>query len=372
MMKGPRANEARPGFIHEATPHGPDMPITPERRAEINRENAQKSTGPRTEEGKAASRRNALKHGLAADTVDLDTPRGAYQARLAYWVDDLRPRNVLENAMVERACRATWKLDRCARYEDAAEAERFARPVSTDGKERIPRSAEARRLGALLMLVLDQPVPPGLDPGPPGSYNPFDDPAGTYRKLCTFPEGVVWLLQQWEHIAPGLPDADGAVAEGPDHFLADCRARAIRLLGLRPDATLAQPVREVAMAEHRRLEALYAMLSRGPDARRRADLALLAPGPDALLLIRYEAAAERELHRSVDTFLKLRKNPELVAPVEAEAEAEEKAEEKAAKTSTRRTPPPSRNEPIAAERLDPDRPIAAARAGSPAGEKRRG
>ena len=41
---------------------------TSSRRAEANRRNAQKSTGPRTAEGKARSRFNAVKHGMSAAT----------------------------------------------------------------------------------------------------------------------------------------------------------------------------------------------------------------------------------------------------------------------------------------------------------------
>ena len=349
------------------------MSISPERRAEINRQNAQKSTGPKTEEGKAASRRNALKHGLAAAT--LEPPDGSYQGRLAYWVDDLRPSNVLEHAMVERACRATWKLDRCARYEEAAEAERRVQSPSRGPREPVSRTEEARQLGALLMLAIDKPLPIEVfGPPPPPGTNPFDDPAGVYRELCSFPEGVSWLLNEWKHMKPGLVGADGEVPLGPAHFLETCRARAVRLLGLQPDATLSQPMREVADAECVRLDALYDELIGGPIARRQADLALLASTPESQHLIRYEAAAERELHRAVDTFLKLRKNPELVAVIEAEEKEKEEEKEEAvgAKTATRRTSPPARNEATASERLDTDRAVAVARTRSRAGEERRG
>ena len=39
------------------------------RQINANRANAQKSTGPRTEEGKAASSRNRLSHGFAASAT---------------------------------------------------------------------------------------------------------------------------------------------------------------------------------------------------------------------------------------------------------------------------------------------------------------
>lgn len=42
-----------------------------ERKLQANQANAKRSTGPRTEAGKAASRRNALKHGILSLSIDL-------------------------------------------------------------------------------------------------------------------------------------------------------------------------------------------------------------------------------------------------------------------------------------------------------------
>src|ERR1700734_3275570 len=70
---------------------------------EANRRNAQRSTGPRTEEGKNRSRLNALDHGCRANILVLPTESfGEYEEQLASWKLSLQPRTPVEEFLVEK------------------------------------------------------------------------------------------------------------------------------------------------------------------------------------------------------------------------------------------------------------------------------
>jgi len=81
------------------------------KKAESNRRNAQKSTGPKTGEGKCRARLNSLKHGLTAklDVLPGENPK-AYRARLDAWTAGLRPDNEFERDLLKRAVRISRQL----------------------------------------------------------------------------------------------------------------------------------------------------------------------------------------------------------------------------------------------------------------------
>jgi hypothetical protein len=92
-------------------------PLNP--RAEASRRNGAKSRGPRTAQGKARSSRNALKHGLRAETFVAfgDEDQEAFEALEAALEDELAPQGVLQRLLVGRIARAAWRLERAERME---------------------------------------------------------------------------------------------------------------------------------------------------------------------------------------------------------------------------------------------------------------
>ncbi len=78
-----------------------------------NQANAQLSTGPLTEAGKAISSKNALKHGLTGKTVLLPTDDPAeYNRLLAVYTQRLAPATDEESSLVQSLLDSTWRLTR--------------------------------------------------------------------------------------------------------------------------------------------------------------------------------------------------------------------------------------------------------------------
>src|SRR4051794_36178094 len=99
--------------------------ILSERRLAANRANAQLSTGPRTEAGKAVSSLNAVKTGLCGRAVLLadEEEARAYQEHVERVVAWWAPDNVEEHALVQSLADTQWRLESIPGLESALYAQ---------------------------------------------------------------------------------------------------------------------------------------------------------------------------------------------------------------------------------------------------------
>ena len=86
-----------------------------------NRLNAQKSTGPRTPEGKAVVSQNSIKHGLLAEqdviASESEADFNLYRRQL---LDELNPLSPMESVLAERIVTLSWRLKRAGRFQNQA------------------------------------------------------------------------------------------------------------------------------------------------------------------------------------------------------------------------------------------------------------
>jgi len=90
-----------------------------EAQIQANRLNAQKSTGPRTVEGKAVVAQNAVRHGLLAEqqVIKGEDP-GEFEFYREQMLDELHPAGALESVLAERAVGLAWRLRRAERLQN--------------------------------------------------------------------------------------------------------------------------------------------------------------------------------------------------------------------------------------------------------------
>ena len=117
--------------------------MTSDKKAEANRRNSLKSTGPRKPEGKAAVRLNALKHGLLSEEVLLP---GEDEVALRELAESLRaqlqPVGEEEILLVDRITSLLWRLRRLGRVEAGIFAWELYGELA-EGAEREARAQES-------------------------------------------------------------------------------------------------------------------------------------------------------------------------------------------------------------------------------------
>jgi hypothetical protein len=256
-----------------------------EARIAANARNAQLSTGPRTPEGKARSRANALKHGLCAEVVVPESPE-RIRDRAEAWSSSIQPRDGLDAWLVDQAAVLSLRLDRCGRMETGVRdmAALRAGLVWEDD-----RRHEAAVLGARLAR----------------------SPAEVVEALRRTPQGCEWLMTRWALLAHSADvhhawtpeqarlafDLLGTPAEFRD---GNRPGDAIDFDGRAVEADSAPAVvarREIAGLRERR--DLVAEIDEAERDRAEADLSDES-GPELKRLRRYESDLQRRLRWCLD------------------------------------------------------------------------
>ena len=119
-----------------------------------NRRNAQKSTGPRTESGKAASRRNAMKSGIYAETLSI---RGEFPDELerltADYHREFQPVTPRERDLVDTMVRNEWFIRRMGLVETQLWSHHFQKVDSSYPTDRFDNLQRRFPLGQAFVAL---------------------------------------------------------------------------------------------------------------------------------------------------------------------------------------------------------------------------
>lgn len=279
--------------------------MTSPRQVEANRQNARRSTGPRTPDGKRRSSQNAITHGIFTRAIVLpgseaDESEQEFRTLHQELVTDLEPDGTLETLCVERIAIALWRLRRvykaeageiaAARLEIAIERDQTDLPLLgrlTSGDVGRVAAGELNSSQAALQAVLKW----------------LDMVERKVKETGELGEDLHWFFGDWgvetDEIAHSpAPSLTKLVREGKDDAASSPREQGLkdRLL------EAVQSDRQSTAEQKRRVEAW----DTEHEASMRAAAAVPPPAA-ADKLIRYEAHLERLLTRALDQLNQLQR-----------------------------------------------------------------
>jgi len=254
-----------------------------QRQIDANRQNALSSTGPRTVEGRARSRANAIKHGMAAEELIGDNQRADFDDRRARWAEEIAPSTAEGEWAFDRAVAASFRIERCERALDAA-------VVASSGRAclawDLDRAADAAKLAEGLAR----------------------HPETVSARLQTTKHGAELLARHWGRLGEaidanrGWSDAEVATALDMLGVPAHLRAGSTQLDPSKPGVDLYEFRRGLIVDEIRRLTDLIQSTLGPADASERGQAETGASGlltKPAMLILRYERDAWRTYRAAI-------------------------------------------------------------------------
>lgn len=122
-----------------------------------NQANAQLSTGPKTEEGKARSARNAYKHGLSSSEVFVrPEEKDLFRQFRQDYMSELQPAGPLEHELAASIIHAAWNLRRVRTLEAACDLQDEQNEATLDRLARYARRFESTLLRCTRELRIQQ------------------------------------------------------------------------------------------------------------------------------------------------------------------------------------------------------------------------
>jgi hypothetical protein len=184
--------------------------MTSFRQIQANRRNALKSTGPTSEEGKQQSRRNAVRHGLTAETVigALEDAED-YKAFEAAIIADYDAESAVERELVLRLASLLWRLRRATTMEtglfhiQAEQLLEFGQDRQAEAESRKSLYAVFRRTDSVACdRALDNLTSRSraASGSAPNSADPSADLASCFLGLANLPSYALDRLSRYEAI----------------------------------------------------------------------------------------------------------------------------------------------------------------------------
>ncbi len=277
---------------------------------ESNRRNAQRSTGPRTPQGRSKSRRNGLKHGLTGQGIVLPSEDAEELDRRFDTLEaEMKPNSELARQLVLRVALMTVKLDRSAEHEAKALAFRMRKAQAEFDDARL---AEVEKYYS---WIAAEPATNArrLRNSPEG----IDRLIGAIEELrsdLAHPQGMRWGWKQCDHLHHLMGRRRTDVPVSRARALTEATAGNFEYLDKTDGAGLEKLDRQLwalgtlvglvdeeiaklkALREGLDLEGLE--LDRSEAAAR----AMFDASPEAVLARKYEASNERGLYRALREF----------------------------------------------------------------------